>query len=59
MIYTKTEALDMLKKKIATYEKFASDYPGYGGFLPWVSVTKLGVTPTWDWTTGVPSLDNG
>lgn len=49
----------MLKKKIATYEKFASDYPGYGGFLPWVSVTKLGVTPTWDWTTGVPSLDNG
>ena len=49
----------MLTKKITTYEKFDQDYPGYGGFLPWVAVKQTGVEPTWDWTTAVPSLDNG
>ena len=57
--YTKDEAIEMLTKKITTYEKFDQDYPGYGGFLPWVAVKQTGVEPTWDWTTAVPSLDNG
>lgn len=49
----------MITKKIDTYELFASEYPGYGGFLPWLAVNPTNVTPTWDWTTAVPALDNG
>ena len=59
LIYTKNEALDMLTKKIDTYEKFDKQYPGFGGFLPWLSVVDGVVTPTYDWTNRVPSLDNG
>ncbi|CAK63157.1 unnamed protein product (macronuclear) [Paramecium tetraurelia] len=58
-IYSEEEALDLLNRKINTYEQFDKDYPGYGGFLPWVAVNDGVVTPTWDWTDGVPSLDNG
>lgn len=49
----------MITLKISTYEQFAQNYPGYGGFLPWMAVSNGTVTPTWDWTTRVPSLDNG
>ena len=49
----------MLKKKIDTYEQFGLEYPGYGGFLPWMAVEADKVGPTWDWGKGVPSLDNG
>ena len=58
-MYTEEEAVSLLERKIKTYEKFDQDYPGYGGFLPWVAVNNGVVTPTWDWTDGVPSLDNG
>ena len=59
LIYTEEEAVSLLERKIKTYENFDQDYPGYGGFLPWVAVNNGVVTPTWDWTDGVPSLDNG
>jgi hypothetical protein len=49
----------MITKKISTYEIFASEYPGYGGFLPWIAVNADSVTPTADWTQGIPALDNG
>lgn len=49
----------MLTTKIGTYEQFAQEYPGYGGFLPWLAVNSTTVAPTWDWMTGVPALDNG
>ena len=49
LIYTKSEALEMATKKIDTYEKFNTRYPGFGGFLPWISVIDGEVTPTWDW----------
>ncbi len=49
----------MATLKIGTYEQFAKDYPGYGGFLPWMNVNPTNVTPTWDWDYRVPSLDNG
>ena len=57
--YSKDEALAMLLTKITTYEAFDQAYPGYGGFLPWMSVNKGVVAPSWDWKDRVPSLDNG
>ena len=36
----------MATKKIDTYEKFNTKYPGFGGFLPWISVVDGEVTPT-------------
>eukprot|EP00347_Sterkiella_histriomuscorum_P017499 403349118 len=57
--YSKEEALDMLTKKITSYEIFDQTYPGYGGFLPWVAIKQDTITPTWDWETAVPALDNG
>ena len=57
--YSKEEALAMLTLKIGTYEAFDQKYPGYGGFLPWMSVNQGVVGPSWDWTNRVPSLDNG
>jgi hypothetical protein len=54
-------ALDILTKKIATYEQFNKDFPGYGGFLPWFkSVREAGrwkIVPTDDWKNRVPGLD--
>ncbi|PIQ86363.1 MAG: hypothetical protein COV74_05045 [Candidatus Omnitrophica bacterium CG11_big_fil_rev_8_21_14_0_20_45_26] len=59
-------ALDLLTKKIASYEKFNREYPGFGGFLPWFLVFDEGLKPTenpkkaeYDWSHRVPSLDNG
>ena len=49
----------MLNKKINSYESFNSKYPGYGGFLPWITVDGANVEPTYDWKNRVPSLDNG
>ena len=49
----------MLVKKIESYEQFNSKYPGFGGFLPWLSVVDGVVSPTGGWTNRVPSLDNG
>ena len=50
-------ALQIFTAKIATYEKFSTAYPGYGGFLPWAKVNDSGIFPNPDDT--VPSLDNG
>ena len=52
-------ALDVLERKISTYEQFDRDYPGYGGFLPWYKVDQGKIAPTADWQTRVPGLDNG
>lgn len=53
-------ALDILTRKVGTYEDFANRYPGYGGFMPWTAVMPgKQIDPTWDWVGKVPSLDNG
>ena len=59
IIYTPEEAFDLLRKKIVSIQKFNSEYPGYGGFIPWVSVLDGQIKPIDDWTTSVPALDNG
>jgi hypothetical protein len=42
-----------------SFEDFNTKYPGFGGFLPWISVNAGKVEPTYDWQNRVPSLDNG
>ena len=39
-MYNKSEAIELLTKKIGSYEKFVKEYPGFGGFLPWMSVDQ-------------------
>jgi hypothetical protein len=56
-VNTTERALQILAAKIATYEKFSTTYPGYGGFIPWAKVNDSGIFPNPDYT--VPSLDNG
>ncbi len=55
------EVLRLLERKITTYERFARDYPGYGGFMPWVVINADGsVAPSNEyWERHVPALDNG
>ncbi len=55
----RAHALEVLTKKIATYERFDREYPGYGGFLPWYRVKGDRIEPTDDWRDRVPGLDNG
>ena len=53
--------VDTCRRKIATYRRFNSYYPGFGGFLPWFhvdAVTGLAPQPP-HWVDAVPSLDNG
>lgn len=58
--FTVSEALQILEKKVTSFESFNEKFPGFGGFFPWVSYDGNGsVTPTWDWHNRVPSLDNG
>ncbi len=52
-------ALEVLKRKIATYRRFDEEHPGYGGFLPWYKIEHGKMSPTVDWADRVPSLDNG
>jgi hypothetical protein len=60
-------ALDVLERKIGSYERFHRDYPGYGGFLPWYRVRRVQggagehsiIEPTSNWGHRVPGLDNG
>jgi hypothetical protein len=59
IFYNVSEALDILTKKIATYEDFNKKYPGFGGFFPWMTVNGSKVDPSPDWVNKVPSLDNG
>ena len=53
------QAVAALEKKISSYERFAKEYPGFGGFLPWFLASDTGLEPTSDWQDRVPALDNG
>ncbi len=55
----KHAALDVLTKKITTYERFNTKHPGYGGFLPWYRVGDGKIEPDAQWASRVPGLDNG
>jgi len=55
----KAISLEMLTKKITTYETFNSEFPSFGGYLPWFTVTDGKLIPVGDWATSAPGLDNG
>jgi hypothetical protein len=52
-------AVDLLTRKMNAYDAFNNTFPGYGCFMPWVSVNSSGLGPTSDWIGRVPGLDNG
>jgi hypothetical protein len=57
---TLTYILDILERKIASYEDFNQNFPGFGGFLPWFTSTDVGMAPiSPGWSNNVPALDNG
>jgi hypothetical protein len=54
--------LDVCRRKLATFERFNAQYPGFGGFLPWfhTDAASGGLAPQPPhWVDAVPSLDNG
>jgi hypothetical protein len=52
-------AASIMSTKLNTYLQFNETYPGFGGFLPWITVDSQDLSPTWDWVNRVPALDNG
>ncbi|KAJ5881865.1 uncharacterized protein N7529_000537 [Penicillium soppii] len=52
-------AASIMQTKLQTYLKFNETYPGFGGFLPWITADSQDLTPTLDWVNRVPALDNG
>ena len=53
--------LDILARKMASFEAFNATYPGFGGFLPWYKTTDHGIKVLENerWAHEAPSLDNG
>lgn len=49
----------LIEQKTKALEEFYKKYPGFAGFLPWVTVNDKGVHPTHDFKSRVPALDNG
>jgi hypothetical protein len=58
-IYEPKEVFALIEQKTRTLEEFYRKYPGFAGFLPWVTVTSKGVDPANDFLSRVPALDNG
>ncbi|SPO01984.1 probable GPI anchored protein [Cephalotrichum gorgonifer] len=52
-------AASIMETKLKTYLRFNETYPGFGGFLPWMTTSNQDVSPTTDWENRVPGLDNG
>jgi len=52
------KAVEILEKKINSYDKFQKDNPGYAGYMPWFNHDKK-ITPNNDWKDQFPGLDNG
>lgn len=52
-------ALDILTKKMTSYERFNQDFSGFGGFIPWFLNLDNGLRPANDWQNRVPVLDSG
>ncbi|KAM3448251.1 hypothetical protein MY3296_007934 [Beauveria thailandica] len=52
-------AVSIMETKLETYLRFNATYPGFGGFIPWMTTSSQNIEPTWDWVSRVPGLDNG
>ncbi|CAF0823658.1 unnamed protein product [Didymodactylos carnosus] len=51
--------IDILTKKINSYDDFHRRYPGFGGFLPWFAANGTNMNLLDAWRDKVPGLDNG
>lgn len=50
--------VDILERKIASYNDFHRRYPGFGGFIPWFAANGTQMNLLNGWESRVPSLDN-
>lgn len=50
--------VEILERKIASYNDFHRRYPGFGGFLPWFAANGTAMNILNGWESRVPSLDN-
>jgi hypothetical protein len=53
------KAADIMRTKLATYQRFNATFPGYGGLLPWFYSNETDIRPSADWVNRIPALDNG
>lgn len=51
--------LDLMEKKLKTYNRFNEQFPGYGGAMPWVITNETDIRPQTGWDNRTPALDNG
>ncbi|CAF1572752.1 unnamed protein product, partial [Adineta ricciae] len=56
---TQDEIVNILEKKIDSYDDFHRRYPGFGGFLPWFAANGSAMNLLNGWESKVPGLDNG
>ncbi|KAJ6636684.1 hypothetical protein Bhyg_15277 [Pseudolycoriella hygida] len=56
---SEANVIDVLERKIASYNDFHRRYPGFGGFLPWFAANGTQMNLLDGWLSRVPSLDNG
>ena len=56
---TQDRIVDILQKKIHSYNDFHRRYPGFGGFLPWFAANGSAMNLLNGWQSKVPGLDNG
>lgn len=54
----KDEALRLLTLKIASYEAYLNDYPGFAGYMPWFDSGER-AAPMGGWAKAFPTLDLG
>ncbi|CAF0990223.1 unnamed protein product [Rotaria sp. Silwood1] len=53
------DIVQILERKIASYNDFHRRYPGFGGFLPWFAANGSAMNLLNGWESKVPGLDNG
>ena len=51
--------VEILERKIASYNDFHRRYPGFAGFLPWFAANGSQMNLLHGWESSVPGLDNG
>ncbi|CAF1493217.1 unnamed protein product, partial [Adineta steineri] len=56
---SQNDVIQILERKIESYNDFHRRYPGFGGFLPWFAANGTAMNLLGGWESKVPGLDNG